>query len=84
MKKTLEEELADQLAREMSKDIDSEIFTNLMKDIGWTEVKLPLTKDTIEILNWLEKNTTGKYYTLNNTFLFESKKDAEWFLLKWQ
>jgi len=78
------EEIVNQVADQMSKDIDTLV---LMSALGWTSVKLNgfrNNKEAVDITLWLEQNCTGEWKNLSTRYIFEKKKDAEWFMLRWQ
>ena len=78
------EEIVNQVADQMSKDIDTLM---LMSALGWTSVKLNEfrnNKEAVDITLWLEQNCTGEWKNLSTRYIFEKKKDAEWFILRWK
>jgi hypothetical protein len=78
------EEIVNQVADQMSKDIDTLV---LMSALGWTSVKLNgfrNNKEAVDITLWLEQNCTGEWKNLSTRYIFEKKKDAEWFILRWK
>jgi hypothetical protein len=80
----ISEEIVNQVANQMAKDIDSLV---LMSALGWTSVKLDRfrnNKEAVDITLWLEQNCTGEWKNLSTRYIFEKKKDAEWFILRWQ
>ena len=80
----ISEEIVNQVADQMAKDIDSLV---LMSALGWTSVKLNgfrNNKEAVDITLWLEQNCTGEWKNLSTRYIFEKKKDAEWFILRWQ
>ncbi len=84
---TLEEEMLNKAGNQMANDIDREILWGMLQGIGWTRVMLPAyssNEQAVEILCWLEDNCKGSYERQGRDFIFESQKDAEWFMLRWQ
>ncbi len=80
----ISEEIVNQVADQMSKDIDTLV---LMSALGWTSVKLNgfrNNKEAVDITLWLEQNCTGEWKNLSTRYIFEKKKDAEWFILRWK
>jgi hypothetical protein len=80
----ISEEIVNQVANQMAKDIDSLV---LMSALGWTSVKLNgfrNNKEAVDITLWLEQNCTGEWKNLSTRYIFEKKKDAEWFILRWK
>lgn len=82
----LEKEMIEHAAKKMAEDIDREILWGMLQGIGWTRVMLPPfeSKDQIvQIILWLESNCKGSYEHHDRDFLFEYKKDASHFILRW-
>lgn len=83
----LEEELADILAKEMAREIDEELMSDMMvAAMGWTKVKNHYyynNRHAVDIANWLEENCQGEYKRMAGSFLFELEKDATMFILRW-
>jgi hypothetical protein len=80
----ISEEIVNQVADQMAKDIDTLV---LMSALGWTSVKLNgfrNNKEAVDITLWLEQNCTGEWKNLSTRYIFEKKKDAEWFILRWK
>ena len=83
---TLEEELLDKAGKQMARDIDREILWGMLEGIGWTRVMLPTLgngKQAVEIILWLEDNCKKAYERNGRDFIFEDKRDANWFVLRW-
>ena len=81
----LEDEIAEELSRQLQEEIDSDIMVVLLKDIGWISVEFHHT-EIIQIDNinsWLLANCSGHYRRLNKYYVFENSQDAEWFTLRW-
>jgi hypothetical protein len=80
-----EDEIAEELSRNIAKEIDEEIMADLLTQIGWISVKFRHTEHNHakHINFWLLKNCHSQYRRLSNYYLFEDKKDAEWFILRW-
>jgi hypothetical protein len=75
-------EQADALARE----IDREVLWSMLKEIGWIRVELSSQTDksqSEEIVNWLRTNVHHPYEKFRESFIFENKKDATTFILRW-
>ena len=83
----LQEEIIDRAGRELQRDIDFEIITDLLCNgkNAWTKVVLqPMTIETSDAVDlWLLKNCKGKYNTRGLVWVFENAKDAMWFKLRW-
>jgi hypothetical protein len=81
----LEDEIAEELSKNIAKEIDEEIMSDLLSHIGWVLVEFHHTEinHANNINFWLLKNCHGQYRRLSKYYLFEDKKDAEWFVLRW-
>lgn len=83
---TLEDEIAENLAKEMSDEIDFEIMKELLVESGWYVIEL-LTlgsrEQSIDIKDWVTKNCKKGFVSRGKTFVFKSKKEATWFSLRW-
>ena len=83
---TLEEELLDKAGKQMANDIDREVLWGMLQGIGWTRVMLPTLgngEKAVEIIVWLEGNCKKAYERNGRDFIFEDKRDANWFVLRW-
>jgi len=82
----LEEQIAEDMAREMSEEIDFDVMKDLLTESGWYTVQL-LTlgsrEKSIDIKDWVTKNCKRGFVSRGRTFIFKSKKEAEWFSLRW-
>jgi hypothetical protein len=83
---TLEDEIAENLAKEMSDEIDFGIMKELLVESGWYVIEL-LTlgsrEQSIDIKDWVTKNCKKGFVSRGKTFVFKSKKEATWFSLRW-
>jgi hypothetical protein len=80
----ISEEIVNQVADQMAKDIDTLV---LMSALGWTSVKLNRFrngKEAVDIIEWIDANCTGEWKNLSTMYIFEKKQDAEWFSLRWE
>ena len=83
---TLEEELLDKAGKQMANDIDREVLWGMLQGIGWTRIMLPRLIDNnhaVDITYWLEENCKKAYERNGRDFIFEDKRDANWFVLRW-
>lgn len=76
------EGLEEELAEVMRAEIDWEVFSGLMKELGWITVTLT-NNNNWAIYDWVQQNCKGKHKHRNNIWIFELKEDAEWFTLRW-
>jgi hypothetical protein len=82
----LEEEMLNKAGSQMAQDIDREILWGMLQGIGWIRVMIPRLIDNnyaIDITYWLESNCKDAYERRGRDFIFESEKDANWFILRW-
>lgn len=94
---TLEEEIKDQLSKEIALAIDQEIIDNIMiasitKD-GWTGTNINPAFDRVsypemtdwygQTAEWIHINATGDYQLLRGQWYFEKPEDATMFILRW-
>jgi hypothetical protein len=40
-------------------------------------------EQAVDIIVWLENNCKGSFERNGRDFIFESQKDANWFILRW-
>ena len=79
----LEAAIVDDLGKQMSDQIDFEIYAGLMCDLmGWVKVEINYNEWT-EIDYWLEKNCKNEYKRNRHTIIFEDVQDANWCKLRW-
>ncbi len=83
--KSVEDEIADAMAKEIAKEIDEGIMSTILVQTGWTPVHFTFKngEQAVDIQFWLNDTCKGKYRRLGNDYLFEDKQDAEWFILRW-
>lgn len=82
----LEEEIANTLSKEISREIDKEILWGMLQGIGWVRVTLPSFVDNrhaVDITYWLEENCKSNFERTGSDFLFENGEDAVIFTLRW-
>ena len=83
----LEDQIAEDLSKQMQEAVDFEILIELLWKIdGWTKFTIPRFIDNhhaIDIGYWLLDNCKGEYKRNGRTFLFKESKDATMFILRW-
>ena len=82
----LEDEVLEKMAKEIADQIDFDVLTSLLSDVGWTKVELPRFSDrfhAIDIDIWIEKYTIHQVKSFGRIFVFENPKDASHFILRW-
>ncbi len=92
------DEMLDMAAKDIARQMDSELLDTIMidilKDEGWIVATMnpayepPLTRLSngewySETAEWIHLNATGDYKLLRGQWLFEKKEDAVMFTLKW-
>ena len=95
---TLEQDILDNMAKEMAREIDKELLDDIMisvlKDQGWTATTMnpafepPITRVSetewySETAEWIHLNVTGDYKLLKGQWYFERRDDAVMFTLRW-
>ncbi len=84
--KSLEDEIADAMAKEIAKEIDDGIMATMLIETGWTPVYFAFKDNhqAVDITEWLyetcKEHTWGRF---GSEYLFKNKQDAEWFILRW-
>ena len=82
----LEDQYAADIAEGIQKEVDREVLWGMLKDLGWTRVmisRLQDNKHAIDITEWLADNCKDRWMRQGRDFIFESQKDAAFFILKW-
>lgn len=84
---TVEDEIADQLGKEIAEEIDFGIMSTLLVSNGWHKVELDTNSDsqTTKMRNWAEEQGVVQRGLLQRgkTWLFKSRDDAILFRLSW-
>ena len=83
--KTLEEEMFDEIGKQIAKEIDDGIMSTMLVETGWTPVNFHF-KDNYhanDVNFWLLEHCNKKWRRLGSDYVFEDKQDAEWFILRW-
>jgi len=84
---TLEDEIVESLAREYSEQLAFDITKDLLTDSGWYTIELSTLisrEQSIDIKDWVSEKVKEGFVSRGKTFIFKSKKEAEWFSLRWQ
>lgn len=82
----LEEQYAEAAATAMAREIDREVLWGMLQGIGWTRITLDRLQDNkhaVDISYWLEEFCKGAYERNGRYFIFEKRKDASMFILRW-
>ena len=83
--KSLEDEMFDEIGRQIAKEIDDGILSNILVETGWTPVQYYFknNNEAVDINYWLNEHCEDRWRRLGSDYLFENKQDAEWFILRW-
>lgn len=81
----LEQNIINDMSKQLADDIDWEIITGFLIESGWNKVVLePMTKEHSDNIDqWVLEHIKGKHTTRGLVWVFEEDKDAMWFKLKW-
>lgn len=81
----IEQEIIDAAGSRMAAEIDFEVLSGFLIELGWTKVVLkPMTmEDSYDIDDWIKQNIRGNHQTMGLVWVFERAEDATWFKLRW-
>ncbi len=81
----IEEEIIAAMGKEIQKEIDFEILSGMLKQMGWTKVVLtPMTSEQSKAIDdWIAMYVKNPVETMGLVWMFEDKRDAVNFTLKW-
>lgn len=85
-KSMLQQQIIDQMAKEMAEEQDRQVLWSMFRNEGWHYVEISRFQDNhhaVDISYWLADNCQGKYKRNGKEFLFELGTDATMFSLKW-
>jgi len=83
----LEDEIIIELSTGMHSEIDFQILSDILVNLGWKKVSLNRfnnNEHAVDIKLWLEEHTCGVWQCRGSTFVFQNHGDAVNFTLKWQ
>jgi hypothetical protein len=95
LEKEIAQSLADEIAKEMDKNLLDDIMIAVLKDEGWVETKVNPAYTDMGMLSgryeqwysqtaeWIHINAQGDYKLLRGQWLFKDPRDATMFILKW-
>lgn len=81
------EDMLEKFAADLGKEIDFDVLSSTLADSGWTLVHFePFNsrKNAVDIVTWVEYNSSGKWHNLGTKFIFELEKDVTAAILKWK
>lgn len=82
----IEDQLAEDLSKQMSEAMDFEFIADMLCSNGWTRFLIPRFIDNhhaVDISYWLADYCQGEYKRNGRTFLFKESRDATMFILRW-
>jgi hypothetical protein len=81
----LEDEVISEMSKQLCSEIDFEILTGMLCELGWRKIVLsPMTmEDSYEVDAWTKKHVKGHFETMGLVWVFEYEEDANWFALRW-
>lgn len=83
----LEEEIANNLSKELASAIDFEILADVLCRFGWNYVELERfanNKHAVDVVTWVQENCKGNWQRNGCKFIFEETGDAVMFTLRWK
>lgn len=87
MTESLEDSILNDAALTLQEEIDWDVLCDILNNtLGWTKISIKRynnNEHAVNIHTWIEENCKNTVKYRGNTFLFEDKKDAAWFSLKW-
>jgi hypothetical protein len=86
VRKDIVEDILDKLTDDLAKEIDFNVLLESLISCGWSTVELPPFDSrykTSDVLDWVYHHCDGEFENLGVRFIFEDKKDATLFALKW-
>lgn len=84
----LQEQVLNDLAKDMEQSIDFEIQCGMMSQLGWTVLRVDYDPNSEQawntVRNWADDNLAGQHQEHRGTWLIELAQDATSFALKWK
>jgi hypothetical protein len=86
--KSLQQQVLDDLAKDMQQGMDFEILCDVLVRFEWTVLHMDYDPNNNQawntVINWADENFEGEYQEHNGIWLIENSKDATIFALKWK
>ena len=82
----LQDQILEELGTQMQSEIDFNILSDMLVQLGWKKVVLTRffsRKHSVNILMWCEEHVKHPFEHRGSTFVFENEGDAVNFTLKW-
>ena len=83
----LEDKLSAEMSRQLQQDIDWQVLSQLLREVGWTQITtswdMMSLEESYELKTWCEANLKGHRHSRGKIWLFELEKDASMFALRW-
>ena len=86
MTNRIQDEIMDIMAKDLAKGIDEDIMLKLLKLNGWITIEYFYKNNphAVDVTHWLIENCQGQWHRLSSYYVFEDKRDAVWFKLRWE
>ena len=84
--KELVNDIMDVMISDLAKEIDFDIIAEQLSKCGWSKVDLPPFDNrykSVDIVDWAFHHCQGSFEHFGVRFIFEDKRDATLFALKW-
>jgi hypothetical protein len=84
--KELVNDIMDVMVSDLTKEIDFDIMVEQLSKCGWSRVDLPPFDNrykVLDIVDWAYHHCQGEFETCGVRYIFEDKRDATLFALKW-
>lgn len=83
--KSKEDEMFDAMAKELARKIDESVMSTVLVKSGWIPVPFEFKDNNhaIDVHIWLQNTCVNGYTRYDGSYLFKSKEEAEWFILRW-
>jgi hypothetical protein len=83
----IEDEIVKELSTHLQSEIDFQILSDMLVQLGWHKVhliELHNTKQAADIKQWMTENTKSHWENRGSTFVFHDSGDAVNFTLRWK
>lgn len=83
----LENEIANELSTQLQSEIDFQILSDMLVELGWHKIELirfDHNRQAVDIKHWLAENAKSHWECRGSTFVFHDSGDAINFTLRWK